>query len=926
MAEERIDIVVTDKVDAGIRTKFHATARAAVELDTAVVKLRKNLLGLNGSVLSKLTANINANNSAVNALSRAQTTLQRTQASLNAAQNAGAIAAAKLATAQNQAVISNNNASASAIRLITAQNNAAASAARLQRANQSLTQTNKDLATSFNGIAGAVGSYISVSALAGTADAFTNFTNRLNTVSDSAGQLDQLREAVAALARETRSDLLATTDGFVRFDKALRASGAGQVEVLRFTETLNKALVTAGRSTGEVSSVVIQLGQALTSGRLQGDEFRSLSENLPIEALDAFAKVLGIGRDELKAASTEGKITAQVIREAFAMIADSTDAAFAKSIPTLEQAFTVLGNSVTIYIGQMDQAFGISRNVGAAIMFVADNFAMFAPILAGVATIIGIGLVGALAAATSGVWAFTAALLTNPFGLIAVGLAVAIVAAYNFRDEITAIVRGVLASINVIWSMFPDVFMGAIDAAIGLAQTALQNFVNFFIGIFRNIQGAVNTLIDGVNYVTGQSFEKLEPMKDLVFEPPKETTRKSFAELGAYASLAFQLAYNDSMANAPVRPGTAPATDLLRPDGPGTLGAGGGGSGKSKAQKLTEDQKALKAVYDETIGAVRQLVIDTAALNSAYEMGWLGLDEYNRRITDLGLKALDLKMTMGNATWADAMLGAIGRVVEGYKGMMAGLSESFGSFFTSLTDGFANSIGRAIVYGDDLGESLREVARSALAELISGIVKLGVQWLLMNTIGAALQSAAVATTAVAAGAAAAAWAPAAALASLATGGANAAPAAAALSGTTALASTLAAVGGVGFQTGGYTGNGAVDAVAGVVHRKEYVFDADATKKIGVGNLEALRRNARSSNGGSGGSNGNTMAMPTITVNNNGTPQDYQIESISRDEIILIAKDQVRKEAPKVIAGDIGNPNSRVSKSLSQNTKTQRNRN
>ena len=47
----------------------------------------------------------------------------------------------------------------------------------------------------------------------------------------------------------------------------------------------------------------------------------------------------------------------------------------------------------------------------------------------------------------------------------------------------------------------------------------------------------------------------------------------------------------------------------------------------------------------------------------------------------------------------------------------------------------------------------------------------------------------------------------------------------------------------GFMTGGYTGGGATTDVAGVVHAEEYVFDAAAARKIGVANLEALRRGA-----------------------------------------------------------------------------------
>lgn len=47
----------------------------------------------------------------------------------------------------------------------------------------------------------------------------------------------------------------------------------------------------------------------------------------------------------------------------------------------------------------------------------------------------------------------------------------------------------------------------------------------------------------------------------------------------------------------------------------------------------------------------------------------------------------------------------------------------------------------------------------------------------------------------------------------------------------------------GFERGGYTGNGGTKAVAGVVHGQEYVFDAVATRRIGVPALEALRRGA-----------------------------------------------------------------------------------
>ncbi|OJY36364.1 MAG: hypothetical protein BGP11_08455 [Rhodobacterales bacterium 65-51] len=50
-------------------------------------------------------------------------------------------------------------------------------------------------------------------------------------------------------------------------------------------------------------------------------------------------------------------------------------------------------------------------------------------------------------------------------------------------------------------------------------------------------------------------------------------------------------------------------------------------------------------------------------------------------------------------------------------------------------------------------------------------------------------------------------------------------------------------GGKGYEVGGWTGPGATTDVAGVVHAEEYVFDAAATRRIGVANLEAIRKGA-----------------------------------------------------------------------------------
>ena len=63
----------------------------------------------------------------------------------------------------------------------------------------------------------------------------------------------------------------------------------------------------------------------------------------------------------------------------------------------------------------------------------------------------------------------------------------------------------------------------------------------------------------------------------------------------------------------------------------------------------------------------------------------------------------------------------------------------------------------------------------------------------------------------------------------------------------------------GFRSGGYTGDGPVGSAAGVVHGREYVFDAAATARIGVDNLRAMHHGGNVSNSTA------THFSPTVNI-------------------------------------------------------------
>lgn len=357
-----------------------------------------------------------------------------------------------------------------------------------------------------------------------------------------------------------------------------------------------------------------------------------------------------------------------------------------------------------------------------------------------------------------------------------------------------------------------------------------------------------------------------------------------------------------------------------------------------KRLEVLQEEKAvsqeLNKIYSETQGKKLSLQQQTTALNQAYAQGLINLDNYSNRLVKIGLDMTNLKLQAQEGTFNDVMIAGLGSIVTQYEGVMSGLSSAFGDFFTNFTDGFANSVGRAIVYSEDLGSALQNVAKEAVAGLISALIKLGIQYVvnaaLGQAVGASAMAAQTALSVAAAATTATAWATPAALVSLASFGANSVPAMAGITATAALTEGLALATVAGFEQGGYTGNVGTKEIAGVVHGREFVFDAASTDRIGVGNLEAIRNGASyvSSNSSSAGSSSSGAAV-AVTIENYGTSKDFEVQQLSETDIRIIARDEakgvVQKEAPGVVAAQIRNPNSSVSKSLGQNTQTQRRR-
>jgi tape measure domain-containing protein len=202
-------------------------------------------------------------------------------------------------------------------------------------------------------------------------DQATELRNRLNQVSTSTTQQNILFERLVQVANNARTPLTTTGDLFFRIARNVDALGISQNEALRATELVAKAISSSGISAQEASGPLLQLGQALQSGRLQGDELRSILEGLPPVA-KAIADSLGVPIARLRQLGSEGKISSQQVIQAILAARDTIERDFAKTTPTIGQAFTVLTNNFTAFISVLDRSLGISK-AGASTLLTLAN-------------------------------------------------------------------------------------------------------------------------------------------------------------------------------------------------------------------------------------------------------------------------------------------------------------------------------------------------------------------------------------------------------------------------------------------------------------------------------------------------------------------------------------------------------------------------
>jgi len=226
----------------------------------------------------------------------------------------------------------------------------------------------------------AMGAAFSVKQLIETTDAYTNMNSKLKLATASADEYANAQKSLFTIAQNNKTALVETVSLYSRIAVGMRDMGASQAQVLKVVDSVGKALKVSGASTSEAASVTTQLSQALASGVLRGEEFNSVMENGPRLAR-AIADGLQVPIGALRQMATEGKLTSEQVIKALESQSSALSQEASSMQTTVGQAWQMLENAATSYIGQADQANGTSAELASTIELMANNFnAMVDPV------------------------------------------------------------------------------------------------------------------------------------------------------------------------------------------------------------------------------------------------------------------------------------------------------------------------------------------------------------------------------------------------------------------------------------------------------------------------------------------------------------------------------------------------------------------
>lgn len=211
--------------------------------------------------------------------------------------------------------------------------------------NNSLLQQNQILPSVITRFISFYGILKGIKELGTMSDTYSSSTARINAMTSSLEESQQIQEMIFESAQRSRASYTDLTRTVAKLGaNAGQAFGSTQ-EIVAFGEILNKQFALGGATQQEMASATLQLTQALGSGVLRGQELNAVFEASP-PIIKSIADYLQVDIGQIRQLAKDGKLTADVVKNAMFASANDVNEKFENMPVTFAQAWTKFSNTM----------------------------------------------------------------------------------------------------------------------------------------------------------------------------------------------------------------------------------------------------------------------------------------------------------------------------------------------------------------------------------------------------------------------------------------------------------------------------------------------------------------------------------------------------------------------------------------------------
>lgn len=204
-----------------------------------------------------------------------------------------------------------------------------------------------------------------------TIDEWKVIEGQVNNVTKSQQESKAVQKEIYNIASRTRQQYGSTAELFTSVARNAQELKKSTKDILLFTEDVSNAMLLGGGDASSQQAALVQLGQALGSGTLRGDELNSIMEQAPRLA-KAIAEGMGTTIGQLRQMGSEGKLTAQDVFNAIRGQSDRLKMELGKMPWTVGQATNKMQNALGKFFKEFEDKTGIVDGIAKRMAKFAD--------------------------------------------------------------------------------------------------------------------------------------------------------------------------------------------------------------------------------------------------------------------------------------------------------------------------------------------------------------------------------------------------------------------------------------------------------------------------------------------------------------------------------------------------------------------------